>query len=110
MFHKNFSILGHFSLSENTQKLFLEFLSNDGKLDVSEIRRFFASIHGKDYFTDEFYKDHFVAKGDLDGDGFLSISEMSTAEFEIETSALCLNPRLRTTEGGLFAKMKKLLY
>ena len=102
--------VGLFSLNEDTQKLFLEFLSNDGKLDVSEIRRFFASIHGKDYFTDEFYKDHFVAKGDLDGDGFLSITEMSTAEFEIETSSLCLNSRLRNSEGGLFAKMKKLLY
>ena len=78
--------------------------------DTAVAENFEAILAEKDYFTDEFYKDHFVAKGDLDGDGFLSITEMSTAEFEIETSSLCLNSRLRNSEGGLFAEMKKLLY
>ena len=70
-----------FSLSinkrtEEIQSKIFEYLSNDGKLDRNEYREILCKL-----VIDDEFLDGIITKGDKDGDGLLSVSELVDAEF-----------------------------
>ena len=101
--------------SDQSQEKFLAYLSNDGKLDAGEWRQIFEDIYGVSYFTDEFYLDVVISKGDSDGDGLLSIIEMSTNDLdfeEIDSPSFCTAPAPEVRSGyftGLYGKLASVL-
>ena len=101
--------------SDQSQEKFLAYLSNDGKLDAGEWRQIFEDIYGVSYFTDEFYQDVVISKGDSDGDGLLSIIEMSTNDLdfeEIDSPSFCTAPAPEVRSGyftGLYGKLASAL-
>ena len=101
--------------SDQSQEKFLAYLSNDGKLDAGEWRQIFEDIYGVSYFTDEFYQDVVISKGDSDGDGLLSIIEMSTNDLdfeEIDSPSFCTTPAPEVRSGyftGLYGKLASAL-
>ena len=93
--------------NDASEALFLEYISDDGKMTPFELRQFFASLHGSYYFTEEFFQEFFIEKGDKDGDGLLSLEELANTKFDLKNSKLC--QKQRSTD-GVFEKIKKLIY
>ena len=97
----------NFFRNDASEALFLEYISDDGKMTPFELRQFFASLHGSYYFTEEFFQEFFIKKGDKDGDGLLSLEELANTKFDLKNSKLC--QKQRSTD-GVFEKIKKLIY
>ena len=103
---QSFTELNYFR-NDASEALFLEYISDDGKMTPFELRQFFASLHGSYYFTEEFFQEFFIEKGDKDGDGLLSLEELANTKFDLKNSKLC--QKQRSTD-GVFEKIKKLIY
>ena len=63
-------------------------------------------MHGSYYFTDEFFQEFFIQKGDKDGDRMLSLEELANTKFDLKNSKLCQKQR---SNDGVFEKIKKLI-
>ena len=82
----SFSVKPKPSSIDTTQSLYLKSLSNDGKLDAKEWRALFTEIYGADYFTEKFFQDVIIQKGDKDGDNRLSIVEITSPTLDLKNN------------------------